>query len=177
MKKCLIVVDYQNDFVTGSLGFKDAKNIEHAILEKLKFAKENKTDIVFTLDTHYKNYLQTLEGAKLPVEHCIDETNGHNVYGSVSKQIEDAKIVFKKETFGSLALGEFLKTEHYDQVELVGLVTHMCVLSNAVIAKAALPNARIIVDEYACESFDERLHNYTLDILEGIHIEVNRIKH
>lgn len=109
---------------------------------------------------------------RLPIIHCIDNTKGHEVYGSTGKYLKDAKKVFKKNTFGSLELGNFLKDKDYDEIEIAGLVTNMCVISNAIIAKSALPEARIVVDKNASLSFDKDLHNKTLDVLKGMQVDI-----
>ena len=172
MKKCLIVVDFQNDFVDGALGFPGADKLDQIIENKIKDYLINNQDILYTLDTHYDNYLETQEGIRLPIIHCIDNTKGHEVYGNTKKYLKDAKKVFKKNTFGSLELGNFLKDKDYDEIEIAGLVTNMCVISNAIIAKSALPEARIVVDSKASLSFDEDLHNKTLDVLKGMQVDV-----
>lgn len=172
MKKALIVVDFQNDFVNGSLGFSGAEKLDDIIESKIKKYLDNNADILFTLDTHYDNYLETDEGKRLPVIHCIEDTNGHNVYGRVNNYLKNAKKVFKKNTFGSLELGNYLKNQKYDLIEIVGLVTNMCVISNAVIAKAALPDVSIIIDQKAVMSFDNDLHLKTLDVLKGMHVDI-----
>ncbi|MDY0277695.1 MAG: cysteine hydrolase family protein [Acholeplasma sp.] len=172
MKKCLIIVDYQNDFVDGALGFKGAEDLEPIIISKINEALANKNDILFTLDTHYDNYLETQEGKRLPIMHCIFGSKGHEVYGKVNSYLKDAKKVFKKLTFGSLELGNYLEVNKYDEIELCGLVTNMCVVSNAIIAKAANPEARIVVDSKAVKSFSEELHDKTLDVLNGIQVDV-----
>ncbi len=172
MKKCLVVVDYQNDFVDGALGFEGAKNLDHVISEKIEMYLNNGQDLIYTLDTHYDNYLSTDEGRRLPIIHCVKGTPGHNVYGKTANYLNKAIKVFEKQTFGSLELGEFLKKQAYTSIEFVGLVTNMCVLSNVIIAKTALKDAKIIVDSKACDSFDKKLHNETLDVLKGIHIDV-----
>ena len=172
MKKCLIIVDFQNDFVSGALGFPGAEELDLIIENKIKDHLINNQDIIYTYDTHYENYLETQEGVRLPIMHCIDNSFGHSIYGNVSKYVSDAKATFKKNTFGSLDLGNFLKEQNYDEIELCGLVTNMCVVSNAIIAKAALPEARIVVDSKASKSFDEDLHNKTLDVLKGMQVDV-----
>ena len=172
MKKCLIVVDYQNDFVDGTLGFKDAKKLESIIIEKIEDTLKNSGEIIFTLDTHFDDYLNTHEGINLPVIHCIDNTYGHDVYGGVKKYLDKASKIFKKNTFGSLDLGNYLSENEYESIEIVGLVTNMCVISNAIIAKAAKEDTKIIVDSNAVMSFDAKLHNKSLDILKSMHIEV-----
>lgn len=166
--KLLIIVDFQNDFVDGALGFPKAKDLDDKIAEKIK----EYDDIIFTLDTHDENYLDTFEGKHLPVKHCIKNTEGHNVYGKTSCYVSKAIKVFEKPTFPSLELANYLKDKDYDEVEICGLVSNICVLSNVIMVKSALPNAKIIVDKNLTSSFDEDLNNKTFDILKGIHVEV-----
>ena len=173
MKKLLIVVDFQNDFVDGSLGFEKAKELDIIISNKIKKYKNNQYDIIYTFDTHYDEYFDTLEGQKLPVKHCILGTSGHDLYGNVASLYnKEEDVTFLKETFPSLELANYLKEHPYDEIELCGLVSNICVLTNVVMVKAALPNAKIIVDRSATASFDEKLNNETFDILNGIHVEV-----
>jgi len=172
VKKLLIVVDYQNDFVDGALGFKGAERLDSIIEAKIKSYLDLGHDLIYTLDTHHDNYLETQEGKRLPIPHVIDGTFGHEIYGKTKNYVEKALKVFKKNTFGSLDLGNFLKDKNYQEIELVGLVTNMCVVSNAIIAKAALPEARIIVDKNACDSFDKDLHTKTLEVLAGMQVDI-----
>ena len=173
MRKLLIVVDFQNDFVDGSLGFEKAKELDSIIYNKIVKYKKNNYDVIYTFDTHYEEYLDTLEGQKLPVKHCILGTSGHDLYGTVSSLYnKEEDVTFLKETFPSLELANYLKEHPYDEIELCGLVSNICVLTNVVMVKAALPNAKIIVDRSATASFDEKLNKETFDILNGIHVEV-----
>lgn len=171
MKDLLIVVDYQNDFVDGALGFKGAETIYPYILSLLdKFNREG-NDIVFTQDTHFSDYLTTEEGKHLPINHCIENTKGHQFYQDL-ELITKKYPVFKKRTFGSSELLKYLEAHPYQTITLVGLVSHICVLSNAVIAKSALPNAHIIVDTQGVDSFDKELEKQAFNVLKGIHIEL-----
>jgi len=172
MKRCLIVVDMQNDFITGALGFDDASEVIAPIKEKIKDYRAAGQTIIFTQDTHKKDYLKTTEGEHLPVQHCIEGTWGHALYEDIEAMKEEKDPHFKKETFPSLELGNFLADEDYDEIELCGLVSNICVASNAVIVKAAKPRSRIIVDATATKSFDETLHEKSLDVLEAMHIEI-----
>lgn len=174
MKKLLIVVDYQNDFVSGSLGFAGAENIASVIKEKIEQYLKDESDIIFTLDTHKENYMETMEGSKLPIKHCVKGTEGWKLHESVN-YLPLAKKVFEKETFPSLDLANYLKDNKYDEVELCGLVSNICVISNAIMVKAALPNARIIIDVKATDSHDKTLQEKCFDVLEGLHIDlINR---
>ncbi|MFH5882624.1 MAG: cysteine hydrolase family protein [Candidatus Izemoplasmataceae bacterium] len=172
MKQCLIVVDYQNDFIDGALGFDEALQIEAAIVDKIKAYRLLNADILFTQDTHDEDYLETEEGKHLSIVHCLKGTYGHEIKSSIKKLMDKDDKIFIKHTFPSLELGQYLKEIGYDIIELVGLVSNICVLSNAVIAKAACPNARIIVDASCTASFDSDLHQKALDIMEGIHINI-----
>lgn len=171
MKNLLIVVDYQNDFVDGSLGFPKAKDIEQNIVNKIKEYQNNNDEIIFTLDTHYENYMSTKEGENLPVPHCIKGTKGHELFGKV-KELANGYLLIEKETFGSKDLMKFLEGKEYQKIELIGVVTNICVISNAVIVKAMLPNTDIVVDASCSSSNDEVLEGKALDILENLHIRV-----
>lgn len=165
--KLLIVIDYQNDFVDGSLGFEAAKELDKRIVEKIK----QYDDVIFTMDTHYDNYLETLEGKNLPIKHCIKGTNGWKIYGQTASFLDKAIKVFEKSTFPSLDLANYLRDKNYDEVELCGLVSNICVLSNAIMVKSALPNAKIIVNKNLTSSANAELNAKTFDILRGIQVE------
>jgi len=170
MSNCLIVVDYQNDFVNGSLGFPGAELLEQGICAKIKEYRKRGDNIIFTLDTHYDNYLNTREGQNLPVPHCLKDTDGHKLYGRVSDEVSDTDKVFCKNTFGSGELFMYLKTHRFDCIELVGLVSNICVLVNAVLAKTAQPEAEIVVDATLTASFDSSLHDDALNVMKGLQI-------
>lgn len=171
MKKLLIVVDFQNDFIDGALGFKKAESLVDIINEKINNYLNNNNDVIFTLDTHDANYLNTYEGAKLPIPHCIDGTFGHKV-NEKCDYLDKAIKVFKKNTFPSLELAKYLEATNYDYVELCGLVSNICVLSNAVMVKSALPNAEIVIEKAATSSFDEELESKAFDVLKGLHVTI-----
>lgn len=172
-KKLLIVVDFQHDFVDGSLGFTDAKDIEDEIIKKINTYEERNDDIIFTLDTHDENYLSTIEGQYLPVIHCIENSQGWQIYGKINEISKKFKKI-KKPTFGSVLLLKEIqeKPYSYESIELVGLVSNICVISNAIIAKTASPNSRIIIDANATSSYDKQMQEKTFDVLENLHIEV-----
>lgn len=172
MQKLLIIVDFQNDFVEGSLGFKRAVDLENVIYHKILSYKNRNDDIIYTLDTHDKDYLSTREGKNLPIIHCLKGSIGHQLYGKVRELIDEKAIVFEKSTYGSLELANYLIGKDYQEIELCGLVSNICVLSNAVLVASALPNAKIIVDALATASGNQDLHQKTLDILKGIHVEI-----
>lgn len=182
MKRLLIVVDYQNDFVDGSLGFEGAELLDAKIARKIDEYRETGDNVCFTFDTHRKDYLETQEGRKLPIPHCIEGTEGHELYGEVASKLRDTDEVFMKPTFGSAALFERLSKRQsvatelgaipFESIEIVGLVSNMCVLSNAVMARAACPDVPVIVDASCTAAPDPELHEKALDILESLQIEV-----
>jgi len=172
MKKCLIVVDYQNDFVSGSLGFSEAAMLEQGVVEKIEKYREHGDRVMFTFDTHLENYMDTQEGRHLPVAHCIEGTEGHKLYGKVADKILETDKKFYKNTFGSDELYQYLKTEQFISIELVGLVSNICVIANAILAKTAQPESTVIVDSKNTASHDSKLHQATLDVMSGLQIEV-----
>ncbi len=170
--KALVVVDYQVDFVDGSLGFPGAEKLEPVILDKIADCRSSGGQVIFTLDTHGENYLSTAEGRKLPVPHCIKGTPGHALYGKVAQAVRSEDIVLEKPAFGSLELADLLRRIQPDEVELCGLVTDICVISNAVIVKAALPESRVAVDSRACAAADRAAHENALAVMRGVQIDV-----
>lgn len=172
MNRLLIVVDYQKDFVDGALGFSGAETLAEPIAARIADYRSNGDDVVFTFDTHGPDYADTQEGRKLPVPHCLRDTDGWELFGAVAEAARDEDEFFCKPTFPSLELGQWLEECEYAQVELCGLVSHICVLSNAVIAKAALPEAEIVVDAALTASYDPALHEKALDVLEGLQVTV-----
>ena len=180
-KKVLVVVDYQKDFVDGALGFESAKNLDKGIAALMKeYAEDENGVILCTYDTHETNYLNTQEGRKLPVEHCLVGTDGWKLYG----ETEMMEIMYpmkctriKKPTFGSYELAKRLTLIDGTQggiksITLVGVVTNMCVISNAVIAKAACPEAEIIIKKDLVDSFDKELHQKALDVMASMQMTV-----
>lgn len=175
-KKILLVVDYQNDFVTGSLGFDGADKLDEGIAAKVRnYAKEG-YKIYYTLDTHTEDYLKTREGIQLPVEHCIAGTEGWKVYGETAKALEEVKAqAVEKTTFGMYpdsVINRFPISGEVEEVELVGVVTNMCVLSNAVLMQAKYPDAQIVIDASLCDSFDRSMHESALSVAEGMQMKV-----
>lgn len=170
--KALVVVDYQVDFVDGALGFPGAEKLEPVILDKIADCRSSGGQVIFTLDTHGEDYLSTAEGRKLPVPHCIKGTPGHALYGKVAQAVRPEDIVLEKPAFGSLELADLLRRIQPDEVELCGLVTDICVISNAVIAKAALPESRVAVDSRACAAADRAAHENALAVMRGVQIDV-----
>lgn len=179
MKKILIVIDYQKDFVDGTLGFKKAETLEEGIYNKVKKYLENEDKVVFTYDTHFENYLETREGKNLPIPHCYINTEGHDLYGKL-KEFKNMKNTFhyNKESFGMapkdiIKLAEDIGTD-IDEIEFVGVVSNMCVISNVVTFQAQYINAQLTVDGSLCASFDDILHDKALDVIESLQVKVIR---
>ena len=179
MKKLLVVIDYQKDFVDGTLGFKKAETLEEGIYIKVKKYLDNGDKVVFTYDTHFENYLETREGKNLPVPHCYIHTEGHELYGKLNEFAGAPNTLhYNKSAFG-ISPKDMLKItselgEDLDEIEFVGVVTNMCVISNVVIFQAQYINANLTVDGTLCASFDESLHNKALDVIEGLNVKVIR---
>lgn len=181
--KILIVIDMQNDFISGVLGTKEAQAIVPNVVRKTKEAVLNGQKVHFTVDTHWsETYGETEEGKNLPIPHCIVGTNGIRVAPEVSKilQTHPAKTpefkMYEKTTFGSMEMAVALCTrndrEQIDEVELVGLCTDICVISNAMLAKAALPNAHIVVDAACCAGVTPERHDTALAAMKACQIEI-----
>lgn len=169
MKKLLVVVDMQNDFVDGALGTAEAKAIVPAVVEKVVEAINAHTDVVFTRDTHGENYLDTKEGQMLPVPHCIWGTEGWQIIPQLQKYTVD-RPVFDKHTFGCVALMSYAAAGNFDQIEVIGLCTDICVISNVMLLKAALPEAEIIVDSSCCAGVTPQSHANALAAMKMCHI-------
>lgn len=172
MKKLLVVVDYQNDFVNGSLGFDGAELLDNPIAEKIKKYHSEGQDVIFTKDTHGPAYMDSQEGKKLPIIHCKNGTEGWELFGETAKQVKENDMVICKHTFGSLDLAMVAMERGYDEIELVGLVSNICVITNAILLKTAQPEAEIIVDAACTDSANKKLNEETFDVLEGLQIKV-----
>jgi len=173
MKKLLLVIDYQKDFVDGALGFPGAEKLDGPIAAKIAAYHAAGDDVAFTLDTHGADYPDTQEGRRLPIPHCLRGSAGWELYGKTGRARREGDMVLEKPAFPSLELGSRLRERGYEQIELVGLVSYICVISNAVVAKAALPEAEIIVDAACTAGPDPALHEKALDVMEqGLQITV-----
>lgn len=176
--EALVIVDVQNDFVSGVLGTKEAEAIIEPLINKINSFNGI---VLMTKDTHEENYLSTQEGQKLPVEHCIRGTSGWEIDSRVMEAIKakglDYKI-FEKGTFGSISLGEHIVKLYnegkIDQVEFVGICTDICVVSNALLVKAMLPELPIRVDATCCAGVTPEAHEAALSTMESCQIEIIR---
>ncbi|MDV4151010.1 cysteine hydrolase family protein [Clostridium sp. AL.422] len=173
MKKLLVIIDYQKDFVDGALGFEKAVTLEDGIYNKVNQYLKDGYKVLFTYDTHEENYLNTREGKNLPVVHCIKGTEGHKLFGRLN-EFEGNKNVFSYDKYGfGLSPEDMIKIskdigEDIDEIEIVGVVTNICVISNFVMFQSQYRNANLIVDASLCASFDESLHTKTLDVIVGL---------
>lgn len=171
MKNILLVIDMQNDFIDGALGTKEAV----AIVDNVKSKIENfDGEVIFTRDTHEKDYLQTQEGVNLPVEHCICGTLGWEIRSELTG-IREGKVI-DKPTFGSKELAELLceknKSEKIGEITLVGLCTDICVISNALVIKAFLPEVKITVDASCCAGVTPESHRNALEAMRMCQINI-----
>ena len=169
--KVLIVVDMQNDFIDGALGTKEAVDIVPKVVKKIK---EFDGLVLATRDTHYENYLSTQEGQKLPVPHCIKATKGWQIRPEIAELITEPPI--DKPTFGSVSLGEYLfdlsKSETIESITLIGLCTDICVISNAMLVKANLPEVPVMVDAACCAGVSPESHKQALLAMKVCQIEI-----
>ena len=174
MNRYLFVIDYQNDFVDGALGFPGAEKLDKKIAAKIR--EYGKGNVLFTRDTHFDNYLDTREGRNLPVKHCIKGSFGWEVYGETAKALAEVeapaidKLVFGMDVSDPAVAAVLPETA--EEIELVGLVSNICVVSNAVVLQSKYPEATIVVDAACTDSFDKTLHEKVLDVLEGFQVKV-----
>lgn len=171
MKELLVVVDMQVDFVNGALGTKEAEQIVDSVVCKVKKARECGKDIIFTLDTHGQDYLMSQEGKKLPVPHCIKGTKGWELVPELAGLARREELL-EKPTFGSMELARMAKEKGYDNIELVGLCTDICVISNALLLKAALWESQILVDASCCAGVTPKSHENALEAMKICQIQV-----
>ena len=165
MKRTLIVVDMQNDFIDGCLGTAEAQSVVGNVAKKIAEYKSRGDEVIFTRDTHGENYLDTPEGKKLPVVHCVKDTDGWQI--SSKLDTTDA-LVIDKPNFGYTEWG----TMSFDEIELVGVCTDICVVSNALILKALFPDAVISVDATCCAGVTPESHNAALLTMKMCQIDV-----
>lgn len=173
VKKLLVVVDMQNDFIQGSLGSAEAVKIVPAVKAYIGQAIKAGMDVVFTRDTHHEDYMNTQEGKKLPVLHCIEGTTGWNICDALAEYAEGKKI-FDKPAFGSIGLMDYVVEQGYNDITLMGLCTDICVISNAMLIKAALPEARVTVVEDCSAGVTPESHENALAAMKMCQIEIAR---
>ncbi|MBR6289199.1 MAG: cysteine hydrolase [Acholeplasmatales bacterium] len=195
MKNVLIVIDMQNDFIDGSLGTKEAQSIVPNVIEKIKQYRDAGHHIIFTKDTHEEDYLETFEGKHLPVQHCIHGTDGWHIKEEIFdlfKNCPDKEDIFtciQKPTFGALAWCSFefmnwagiemKEMKHISgleyvggSIEICGLCTDICVISNALILRSMYPQTEILVDSSCCAGVTPEKHEAALEVMRSCQIEV-----
>ena len=173
MMRILIVVDMQKDFINGSLGSKDAEAIVEAAVNKINGFNG---DIIATLDTHFENYMETSEGKNLPIPHCIKDTDGWQLDSRIRAALDKkAYRAIEKITFGSVELPKII-AENYDinniEIEMIGLCTDICVVSNALLLKASFPETPIFVDSSCCAGVTPKSHDAALETMRSCQINV-----
>ena len=168
-KEVLVVVDMQKDFIDGALGTKEAEAIVENVAEKIRSFDG---EIIFTRDTHADNYMDTQEGRKLPVLHCIKGSQGWQLDRRLESLFTGECKVFDKPTFGSVELAEYLKKQLPDKITLIGLCTDICVISNAILLKAFLTETEIVVVESCCAGVTPESHKNALEAMKMCQITV-----
>ncbi|MFQ7293290.1 MAG: cysteine hydrolase family protein [Monoglobales bacterium] len=174
--KYLIVVDVQNDFIYGTLGTKEAQAAANKIIKRVKSFDGR---IIFTQDTHNTSYLDTQEGRRLPVKHCIKNTDGWQLIDELKKFQQDTGAeIYQKHTFGSVELANKLakeyETDNIESIEIIGVCTDICVISNALIIKAYMPELPVFVDADCCAGVTPDKHEKALEVMESCQVIVLR---
>ena len=168
-KKLLVVVDMQNDFIGGALGTQEAQSILPAVRARIADARKEGEVVVFTRDTHGEEYLSTQEGKNLPVPHCIAGTAGHEIAAGLCLAGER---VFDKPAFGSIELAAYVKERGFTAVELVGVCTDICVISNALLIKAFCPEAEVCVRAGCCAGVTPQSHQTALAAMRACQVKI-----
>ena len=181
MTDLLIVIDMQRDFVSGALGSPEARAITPAVAARMRRAKEEGTPVVLTLDTHETNYMDTREGRFLPVPHCIRDTQGWTLEPEIAAECTPDMASFEKPTFSSTALCQYVCNLAEKKnapkgrgltIELCGVCTDICVVSNAILIKAALPEADLVVESSLCAGVTPQKHEAALETLRSCQVVV-----
>lgn len=167
--KALVLIDLQNDFITGSLGTKESREIVDNLVQLIDSWDD---DIYITKDTHDFNYLNTLEGRMLPVKHCIAGTEGYDLEPKIKEALYNRRNinVFQKNTFGSIGLMNALT--HYSEIYICGLCTDVCVITNALLLRTRYPNTRILCLAQYCAGTTPERHKEALNIMDSCQIEI-----
>ena len=174
-KKYLIVVDMQHDFIDGALGTPEAREIVNRAADYIRERKKQGYQVIATLDTHEENYLESREGQKLPVPHCIRGTCGWELHPAIARAVEGGRLL-EKPTFGSVKLPEMVSEEVSENdpltIELIGLCTDICVVSNAMLLKARFPEAEIAVKADCCAGVTPEKHRAALETMASCQISI-----
>ena len=174
--KMLVVVDYQKDFVDGALGFPGAEKLDAGIAAKIRQYHKNGDLIVQTMDTHHPDYLSTREGKHLPVLHCLEGSDGWQTYGETAAALAETgfmridKATFPVHPTQMLELLSWVGQEEITEIEFVGLVSNICVISNICVFQGAFPNAQMLVDPTLTAGFDPKAHEAVLTVMAGLQV-------
>jgi nicotinamidase-related amidase len=177
MSRVLVVVDYQNDFVDGSLGFNQSESIAGNIYSLVARSVKNGDLVIFTKDTHYEDYLKTREGRFLPVEHCIKGTKGHQLFGELKifeDEIRPNVIVLEKSDFGCDKLCEAIEEAfggEPDEIDFCGVVTNICVISNIVLCQTHFKKAKLSLHLDACAALGD-MQKHAVEVIKGLGVEI-----
>lgn len=174
MNKLLIVIDMQKDFIDGILGTREAKMIVPEVISKIQGFNG---EVIYTRDTHDESYLESQEGIKLPVAHCIKDTEGWRLIEEIDELASKANSrIFNKPAFGSTEMVKYVanlyEEEKVDEVELIGVCTDICVISNAILLKSAMPELKIVVDSTCCAGVTPESHGNALNAMNMCQIEI-----
>ena len=173
MKKLLVIVDMQNDFIDGSLGTPEAQAIVSKVIDKI-----NSWDgeVAYTMDKHDDNYLSTNEGRHLPIKHCIENTFGEKIQFDIGRVLFDRRKdligIYNKTTFGCIDLANHIAEMGYDHIEIVGLCTDICVIANALLIKTYNQEADVVVDASCCAGTTPEKHNEALSVMQSCQIDI-----
>lgn len=171
MKRLYVVVDMQKDFIDGSLGTREAQEMLPRMVDRLTEIQARKdTDIIFTMDTHGSDYLETQEGKNLPVQHCIKGTDGWQIAAALQVFAERAVAIVEKPSFGYTGWQEI--AAGYDEITLGGLCTDICVISNAMLLKAFFPEIKIRIDSICCAGVTTESHINALNAMKMCQMEI-----
>ena len=171
MKRLYVVVDMQKDFIDGSLGTREAQEMLPRMVDRLTEIQARKdTDIIFTMDTHGSDYLETQEGKKLPVQHCIKGTDGWQIAAALQVFAERAVAIVEKPSFGYIGWQDIGKG--YDEITMGGLCTDICVISNAMLLKAFFPESRLRIDSTCCAGVTAESHNNALRAMKMCQMDI-----
>lgn len=168
-RKMLVVVDMQNDFISGTLGTEDARSVVKKVCDKIDGWDGY---VCFTFDTHYDDYLDTVEGRHIPVEHCINETHGWQLDPRIESRCTDRAFSVYKDSFGAIELPTLIRYLEISNVELVGLCTDICVISNALLLRSAVPDANVSVDASCCAGTTPENHRAALTIMKQCCVDI-----
>lgn len=174
MQKLLIVIDMQKDFINGVLGTREAVDVVPKVISKIKGFNG---EVIYTRDTHDERYLESQEGIKLPVVHCIKETEGWRLMDAIDElAIKANSKIFDKSAFGSMEMVKYVsklyEEKKVDEVELVGVCTDICVISNSMLLKSTMPELKIVVDSECCAGVTPESHRNALNAMNMCQIEI-----